>query len=185
MDSLSSLFPALRTLQLASSDAQVHLRSWRATDADFLLTSFADDQARLCTPLPGPINHDIALRWIHDHSARGLRPTSPALLITNAEGVRCGAIGATRIDWKQKQAQFFYWVLAPYRHHGLATVALRTISEWAFTQGLSRLELMIDTNNPISIKVAISAGYSFECLHPGYRFLNSKFIDAVAYTRSA
>ena len=183
---MSSLLAALRPFPpLPSSDGQVILRPWRLEDADFLLTSFADDQVREMAPLAAPIDFGIAQRWIRDHAARGARPSSPAFLIVDAAGARLGAIGATSIDWNAHHAEFFYWVLAPYRGRGLATRALQTISEWALAGGLANLQLMIDTSNQVSAKVALGAGYRFTHMHPAYRMLGGHLIDAAAYVRQA
>jgi RimJ/RimL family protein N-acetyltransferase len=186
MDSVTGLLAALRPWpDLPSPDGRVILRPWRVEDADFLIASYADVEARTQTPLIEPINLDIASRWIRDHASRGLHPAAPAFLIIDTHDERAGAIGATNIDWRLKRAEFFYWVLEPYRGHGLATSALRTISNWALNHGLTRLELMIDLHNQTSTRVALAAGYNFERVHFGYRFLNDKLIDAAAYVQTA
>jgi RimJ/RimL family protein N-acetyltransferase len=171
------------TPSLPSPDGQVLLRPFLPSDADFLLASFQDLEARENTPLVDPVSFDLARRWIRSRSSRGRHPLSPAWLITDGSGVRCGAIGATSIDWEHHRVEFYYWVLAPFRRHGLASRALETISLWALNRGLTHLELMIDTANVVSVKVALKAGYQFERLHPNYRFLTGKLVDAAAYVR--
>jgi len=170
---------------LSSPSGHVLLRPWGSEDADFLLASFADDEVRLMTPLIEPISLDIARRWILEHSAKTARPASPAFLITTQEGLRVGAIGATNINWRSRQAEFFYWVLAPWRNQGFASAALATISSWALEEGLQRLELMIDVQNQASAAVALRAGYRFERVISNYRVLNGRSIDAAAYARLA
>ena len=170
---------------LALSDGHVVLRSWRAEDADFLLASFEDTEARRQVPLIAPINSGIALRWIHEHAAHSPRPTSPAFLIIDAAGTRVGAIGATSIDWHAHRAEFFYWILEAHRGRGFAKAALATISSWALGAGLGRLELMIDVQNQISVGVARATGYRFERVYSGYRVLDGRVIDAAAYVRLA
>lgn len=173
-------WPALR-----AADRSVVLRPWSIEDADFLLASYADEQAREQTPLVLPINLTLAQHWIREHSARGLHPNAPSFLITTPDGVRMGAIGVTNLDWSRSRAEFFYWILAPYRGRGFATSALRTISTWAINHHLRRLELMIDTSNQVSQKVAQASGYQLERVHPAYRMLNGHIIDAASYIRLA
>ena len=167
---------------LTSPDGEVILRPWQMDDADFLQTSYADYEAKLRTPLTDPAGN-AALRWIFAHQARGLHPPAPAFIISDASGERYGAIGATNIDWAAKRAEFFYWLLAAYRGRGLAARALEAVSRWAESRGLERLELMIDTRNAASRKVAERAGYSFERIHPQHRVITGELVEAASYVR--
>ena len=60
------------------------------------------------------------------------------------------------------QAEIGYWVGPWARRRGVATAALRALSEHAFGAGLQRLELLTHWENGASQRVALAAGYQRE-----------------------
>lgn len=55
-----------------------------------------------------------------------------------------------------------YWTRAHARGHGVASIALRLATEWAFSVGMHRVELEHSTLNPASCRVADKAGFDAE-----------------------
>lgn len=78
------------------------------------------------------------------------------------DGVAVGNVGAAAIEFRHETAWMYYWLAAGARGKGFATGALIVVSEWAFENGLYRLELGHRVNNPASCRVATAAGFLAE-----------------------
>ena len=79
-----------------------------------------------------------------------------------AAGAVVGNVGVSAIEMRHQTAWMSYWLAASARGRGYATVALAAASEWAFADGLHRLELGHRVNNPASCRVAVAAGFVAE-----------------------
>ncbi|MCU1445385.1 MAG: family N-acetyltransferase [Cryobacterium sp.] len=81
----------------------------------------------------------------------------------SVDGIAVGNVGIGSMEHRHGTGWVYYWTSAEVRGQGLATLALASIADWAFTeQGLYRLELGHRTNNPGSCRVAAKAGFSAE-----------------------
>lgn len=78
------------------------------------------------------------------------------------DGVALGNVGASAIERRHETAWISYWLAAEARGKGYATGALVAVADWAFEDGLYRLELGHRVNNPASCRVAIAAGFRAE-----------------------
>lgn len=78
------------------------------------------------------------------------------------DGVAVGNVGASAIEFRHETAWMYYWLAASARGKGYATGALIAASDWAFENGLYRLELGHRVNNPGSCRVATAAGFRVE-----------------------
>lgn len=87
--------------------------------------------------------------------------TREALAIVDADGGGFLGVGvALRIDRPGRTAELGYAVAPAARGRGVATQALRSLTEWAFAElGALRLELMISVDNEASKRVAGRCGY--------------------------
>ena len=71
-----------------------------------------------------------------------------------------GCVMAFGIETDEGKAELGYMVAPAARGRGVATEALRLLTDWGFTErGLFRLELLISVDNTASIRVAERAGY--------------------------
>lgn len=77
-------------------------------------------------------------------------------------GVAVGNVGASAIEFRHGTAWMHYWLSPVARGKGYATGALVAVSDWAFENGLYRLELGHRVNNPASCRVATAAGFQAE-----------------------
>jgi RimJ/RimL family protein N-acetyltransferase len=75
------------------------------------------------------------------------------------DGGFLGIAVAPRIDRASRTAELGYVVAPAARGRGVATEALRLLTDWAFAQGLHRLELLIAPENDGSRRVAERCGY--------------------------
>lgn len=138
------------------------LRPWRLDDAAGLQAAFtgSDDLSAQF----GAIDLSTIARcqiFIADNLAPAT--VSRQNFAISVDGVAVGNVGIGSMEHRHGTGWVYYWVSADARGRGLATLALASIAEWAFTeQGLYRLELGHRTNNPTSCRVAARAGFAVE-----------------------
>ncbi len=75
-----------------------------------------------------------------------------------------GGIGLQRqSDVHRLTAEIGYWLGEPYWGRGIASRAVRAVTDWAFaTTSLERLYACVFATNPASARVLSNAGYQFE-----------------------
>ncbi|GAA4422998.1 hypothetical protein GCM10023169_18080 [Georgenia halophila] len=78
------------------------------------------------------------------------------------DDVAVGNVGASAIEFRHETAWLYYWLSSAARGKGYATGALVSVCDWAFENGLYRLELGHRVNNPASCRVATAAGFQAE-----------------------
>jgi RimJ/RimL family protein N-acetyltransferase len=90
------------------------------------------------------------------------QPTGDFAIATADEAI--GGIGLQRqSDVHRLSAEIGYWLGEPYWRRGIATRAVRAMTEWAFaTTSLERLYACVFATNPASARVLTNAGYQFE-----------------------
>lgn len=83
-----------------------------------------------------------------------------------AVGDQSEAVGRIALyfhDLRNGLGEISYWISPRARGAGLATSALLSVSAWAFNiVGMHRLEVTHSVENPVSCRVATSAGYDLE-----------------------
>ncbi|HEY3765932.1 MAG TPA: GNAT family N-acetyltransferase, partial [Gaiellales bacterium] len=93
------------------------------------------------------------------HTARRGEGAGLDLAITEGDAP-LGAIGLN-VDWGADDAVLGYWVAQPARGRGLATGALRLVSDWARAElRLTTLKLTTMRGNGASERVATKAGFT-------------------------
>ncbi|GAA1850855.1 GNAT family N-acetyltransferase [Microbacterium koreense] len=138
----------------------VVLRPWTSGDASALSAAFrsAADLATqfggtdLSTPAMAEAFIDRSLRF--DESVKNWAVVE--------DDVAIGNVGVSVIEFRHETAWMHYWLAAGARGRGYATAALIAASDWAFENGLYRLELGHRVNNPASCRVATAAGFLAE-----------------------
>jgi RimJ/RimL family protein N-acetyltransferase len=122
----------------------------------------ADPLVRRFSRIPDPPPTDLAAQWLERYED-GRRHGTRAAFAILAGGAVAGMAVAPRIDQEARTAELGYLILRKARGHGIATSALRLLSDWAFAEcGLVRLELRINVENQLSKRVASKCGYSME-----------------------
>jgi RimJ/RimL family protein N-acetyltransferase len=115
------------------------------------------------TRVPEPPPPDFPETWLELYE-RGRRDgTREAFAAVGDESEFLGLALAPRIDRETQTAELGYVVAPAARGRGVATTALRLLTEWAFGElGALRLELLIGVENDASKHVAERNGYRFE-----------------------
>jgi RimJ/RimL family protein N-acetyltransferase len=138
------------------------LRSWRSGDEDSLVRH-ADDRdvwINLRDRFPHPYTRDDARAWLR--LVAESTPETNFVVAVADEAV--GGIGLTlQDDVSRRSAEIGYWLGRAYWGRGIATAAVRALTDWAFAHfDLCRLYAGVFEWNPASARVLEKAGYVLE-----------------------
>ena len=80
--------------------------------------------------------------------------------ITDLQGLTIlGGCGLTQIHLNHRFANLYYWVRSRYTRQGIASRATRLLAQFGLeTLGLQRIEIVVETTNTASLRVAEKAG---------------------------
>ena len=159
------------------------LRPWRQEDAAALLAAHraSTDLARQT----GPIDDvDAAGQVITSYNADVAAGSAYIWAIVEADEA-LGAVGVSRINRTHRLGWCWYWLSAGARGRGLATGALLAAAQFAYTEGLFRLELGHRLDNPASCSVASRAGFIAEGIERSKLEYDGQRFDCETHARLA
>lgn len=110
------------------------------------------------TRVPEPVPEDFSTMWVVRYEEARRDGTREAFAVVE-DGEFLGLALAPSVDRDTQTAELGYVVAPAARGRGVATEALRRLTEWAFGEGMLRIELLISVDNPASKKVAERCGY--------------------------
>lgn len=130
--------------------------------------------------IPFPYTESDATDFI-EHCRRE-KPTTTFAIVKHAELV--GVIGLVKqTDVYRLTAEIGYWVGEPYWGHGIATQAVKLITDYGFNKlGLIRIYTGIFDFNVPSQKVLEKAGYKLDCIFKSSVIKNGKVCDEFMYS---
>ena len=139
------------------------VRPWRPGD-ETTLVRYANDRGvsgNLRDRFPFPYTAADADAWIAHVAAEAPPPRNLAIVV---DGHAVGGIGVELgQDVYHRSAEIGYWLGEPFWGRGIATEALRAVTEYAFaTFDIIRLEAGVFGWNPASARVLEKAGYTLE-----------------------
>ena len=175
------------TVPTIQSDG-VRLRSLREDDLDDLLTGYNDpEMRRYLALLSVPFTRAQAEEYVHEIVPRLFAAGGGFFAVADAATDRLlGGVGIDRIAPGREQAEIGYWTGQWARGRGVATAAVRALSEHAFHTGLARLELLTHWENAASQRVALAAGFKPEGVRRGaLPDRSGGRADVLAYARLA
>lgn len=140
----------------------IHLREYRPADADRLveLANNRNVSRYLTCAFPYPYTREDADWWI----AIGARENGAVTKVVEHDGEFVGSIGITpQSGWRSRLAEIGYWLGEPYWGRGIATEALRQMTEHVFaSRAYTKLFAgVLEANRP-SIAVLEKNGYRLE-----------------------
>jgi [ribosomal protein S5]-alanine N-acetyltransferase len=161
----------------------VRLRPWTMDDVDELVRCCNDEQVRrFLPPIPIPYIRDDAVAFVELGDERLESDAMGLAVVDGTTGVLRGSIGLRLVG--EGVAQTGYWVAPEARGQGVASAALRLISDWALpAHELHRLQLYTDTENPASMRVAERAGFTREGTLRNWYEIRGERRDAVMFSR--
>ena len=139
------------------------------------------------TRIPEPVPPGFAASWLARYEEARRDGTREAFAIVDDEdGAFLGIAVAPRIEWETRTAELGYVVASAARGRGVATEALRRMTEWAFAElGMERLELLISVDTPASKRVAERSGYVREGVLRSLWFKQDRREDTEIWSRLA
>ena len=166
----------------------VRLRGLREDDLDDLLTGYNDpDMRRYLALLSIPFTRAQAAEYVREIVPRLFAAGGGFYAVADPATDRLlGGVGIDRIAPGREQAEIGYWTGQWARRRGVATAAVRALSEHAFHTGLARLELLTHWENAASQRVALAAGFKPEGVRRGaLPDRTGRRADVLAYARLA
>jgi RimJ/RimL family protein N-acetyltransferase len=176
--------PTLLTIE----DSELLLRPFGLDDVDDVTEACQDPEIpRWTAMIPSPYTADHARSWIstHDH-LRAAMDAFPFAMVEPTTGRLLGSIGLQHV-LPGGSCEVGYWVAAWGRNRGLATRALRLVSDWAFTQvDIKTINLVTMIGNVASERVAQKAGYLLAAQESSYSHPGSagRTFEVKRWTRS-
>jgi RimJ/RimL family protein N-acetyltransferase len=131
---------------------------------DELVALGQDPEVQRFTRLPVPWPEGFERAWLARYEEGRRDQTRLGFALVDAQDGRfCGMAGLVELNLPGRQAEAGYMVAPPARGRGLALRALRLLTAWAFAElDLVRIELVIDSHNAASLRIAAQAGYTQE-----------------------
>jgi RimJ/RimL family protein N-acetyltransferase len=112
------------------------------------------------TRLPEPVPPDFARAWLARYDEGAATEREAFAIVDDDDDGFLGLALAPQIDRETLTAELGYVVAPAARGRGVASEALRRLTEWAVTElGMFRLELLISVDNAASQRVAEKCGY--------------------------
>jgi RimJ/RimL family protein N-acetyltransferase len=153
-------------------DGEIVLRRLAARDVPAIVAACQDPEIPRWTSVPSPYTEDDARAFLR-------RAAGVSAILAAGDEEFLGTIGWW---WVADNVQFGYWVKREARGRGVATRALRLLSEWAFAElGACRLQLFAEPGNVASQRVAEKAGFHREALLRSYIDLKGTRRDVYMY----
>ena len=138
----------------------VRLARFDRSHLDGVAALLEDPEVLRFTRVPEPVPADFAESWLALYEDGRRDGTREVFAIVDGDGRFLGVAVAPRIDLPARTAELGYMVVQAARGRGVATAALRLLTEWAFGElGLLRAELLISVDNTASKRVAEQCGY--------------------------
>ena len=112
------------------------------------------------TRVPEPVPAGFARTWLESYEEGRREGTRDAFAVVEGDADFVGLALAPQISREDRTVELGYVVDPSARGRGVATEALRLLTDWAFTDlEAMRVELWIDVVNAASKRVAERCGY--------------------------
>ena len=164
-------------------DGRAGLRPWREDDVAAILAMSRDPDTIRFTNVPDPYDEDSVRIWLALQPARLRAGDGAAFAVVELPSEDAlGAIGVRMLHGRGI-AEIGYHMAPAARGRGLATAALRLLSDWSFqTLPVARLQLTTHVDNPASQRVAEKAGYTREAVLRSWADQRGERVDLLMYS---
>jgi RimJ/RimL family protein N-acetyltransferase len=172
---------------IAIIGASLRVRPFAMSDADALTDAAQDPAVTRYSRLPKALMcRDGARRHIEGLDDAPRDDAIDLAVSPLASDALLGHVILRALDSEHSCAGVGWWTAPAYRGQGVATSAVRLLSDWAFDQlGLHRLWADVEEDNFSSRRVASRAGYKVEGILRDHAFVAGAHRNIVAYGRLA
>jgi RimJ/RimL family protein N-acetyltransferase len=144
--------------------AAIRLEPLSDSHLEHLAELLEDPAVQRFTRVPVPVPEGFERTWLDAYDLARQAGTREGFAIVDGDDV-LGVAVAPKIDGKARTVELGYVVAPRARGRGVATEALRLLTDWALeTLGAVRIELLISPENAASRRVAERCGYVREGL---------------------
>lgn len=141
------------------TDGVIVLRPFTDADVEQIWSACQDPQIQRFIPVPRPYERADAEAYVRRTQRQWAEGTKAAFAIADADDPTV-LLGAINVAINGAVGNSGYWVIPTGRGRGIASRALRLLTDWAFSSlGLGVILLEIRPENAASIAVARRAGY--------------------------
>lgn len=112
-----------------------------------------------------PANYQMANaeHYVRERSPNGFTMRTELQLVLEYDGKFAGALSFHTLDLEDAKAEIGYWLVAEMRGKGIATNAIKLLTEFGFESiGFHRIEALVVESNVPSLQVLAKAGYKQE-----------------------
>jgi RimJ/RimL family protein N-acetyltransferase len=143
-------------------DGVVALRLPARGDIDAIVEACQDPEIPRWTRVPKPYTREHAVEFL-ERSARTWKQgtDAPFVIVDSDTGELLGAVGIHRLGGEDNGPEVGYWLKREARGRGIATRALRLVTDWARRTSGARILLQADVRNVASRRVAEKAGFRY------------------------
>lgn len=92
-----------------------------------------------------------------------------------------GSITFHSADWKNRRAETRFWIVPAARGRGVLSEALAQVLDWAFANGIERMELTALPENTVVPRIAEKFGYEFEGTLRGRNYERGRRVDILIW----
>jgi RimJ/RimL family protein N-acetyltransferase len=164
--------------------ASVRLELLSESHVGAFAAMLSDPDVLRFTRVPDPTPDDFPQQWLALYEQGRRDGTREAFAALDGDGEFVGLALAFGIDRVEAEAELGYIVAPEARGRGLGIAILRALTDWAFeATNAERLRLVIDVENPASLRVAERSGYVREGVMRSVHFKGGRRIDAVLLSR--
>jgi RimJ/RimL family protein N-acetyltransferase len=144
------------------TDGEVTVRGLRESDIPAIVVACQDPEIPRWTRVPSPYTRAHAVEFVERSARTWEQGTDAPFVIVDADtGALLGAIGVHRFGGEDDGPEVGYWLEREARGRGVATRALRLVTDWACRELGVRLLLQADVRNAASRRVAEKARFQF------------------------
>jgi RimJ/RimL family protein N-acetyltransferase len=144
------------------NDGVIALRPPAAEDVDAITAACQDPEIPRWTRVPSPYTREHAVEFVERSARMWTEGTDAPFVIVDAEtGELLGAIGVHRFGAEDDGPEVGYWLERDVRGRGVATRALRLVTDWARHELRVGVMLQADVRNAASRRVAEKAGFRY------------------------
>ncbi len=169
------------------SDGKLVLRPYCSRDIPELYKAIRESLVELSPWLPFA-HKDYSEKETHDWIKRRPKDWKKGIsyefsILDTESGMIIGGCGLNGVDSINRRANLGYWVRTSHLGQGVASNATRLLAKWGFeTLKLKRIEILVDTRNQRSLRVAERVGAKKEGILRNRLTLYDNAYDAVMHS---
>lgn len=171
-------------------DGEITVRPLRRSDEEAWLRVRADNRDWLrpweATAPPSAPQAPVTFAAFVRQERRAWRQGAAFAGVVAIDGELVGRVAVGSIRWgAERGGSIGYWIARPHAGRGITPRAVQLLADYAFAQGLHRLEIAIRPENESSLAVVRKLGWEEEGLRRSYLFIDGEWRDHRVFARTA